>query len=163
MKLSGAHVSEEVILREGTDNDITKLGDDFIAPEKRPLIPEGKYEAQCIKIEKGYSHSSSRKIFIHFKIVDWMNLDDPQILFMAMNDPGGKPSVGTKYYKNWVIANGNKTPERRNRMSMNVFRNQMFEVQVETVKPKFPDGEGMPECFHYSIVRYIKRRLTGAT
>ncbi len=79
-----------------------------------------------------------------------------------MNDPGSKPSVGTKYYQNWVIANGNKMPERRERMSSRVFLNGMFEVCVETVKPKFPDKEEKPECFHYSIVRYIKRRLTGA-
>lgn len=149
-------------MRKGTNNDFTKPGDDFIAPEKRPLITEKKYEAQCIKTEKAYSHSSSRKIFLHFKIVDWMNFDDPPVLFMAMNDPGSKPSAGTKYYQNWVIANGNKMPERGDRMSTRIFLNGMFEVYVETVRPKFPDGEEKPECFHYSIVRYIKRRLAGA-
>jgi len=145
------------------NNDDTKFEGDFIAPEKRPLIDEGKHEAQCIKINTGRSHSSSKKIFLQFKILDWMTSDDPPTLFMAMNHPGGKPSVGTKYYKNWIIANGNKVPERKDRMFPKVFRNGIFEVQVETVKPKFPDGEEMPACFHYSIVRYIKRRLAGAS
>jgi len=162
VKLSGAHVSKEVILKEDINNNITKHEDDFIAPEKRPLIPEGKYEAQCIKIEKGYSHSSSRKIFLHFKIVDWMNFDDPPVIFMAMNDPGRKVSVGTKYYQNWVIANGNRLPIRKDRMSPKIFLDGMFEVYVETVKPKFPDKEERPDCFHYSKVQYIKRRLAGA-
>ena len=149
-------------MRKDTDNDFTKLGDDFIAPEKRPLIPEGVYEAQCIKIERHRSHSSSKKIFFHFKIFDWMKLDDQPVLFMAMNDPGKKVSAATNYYKNWVVASGNKVPERKDRMSLKVFQNGMFEVRVETVKPKFPDGEEKPECFHYSVVRYIKRRLTSA-
>ena len=149
-------------MKKDKRNELKKLEDDFIAPEKRPLIPERKYEAQCIKVDKHRSHSRSKKIFLKFKIFDGINFDNSPILFMAMNDPGDKVPVGTKYYENWVIANGNKVPARKDRMPLKVFLNGMFEVHVGTVKPKFPDGEEKPDCFHYSIVRYIKRKLTNA-
>lgn len=148
-------------MSNNTATDLTIPGDEFIAPERRPLIAEGAYEAQCIKIEKAYSHSSSRKLFLHFKIFDVKNFKNPPVLFMAMNDPGKKVSAATNYYKNWVIANGNRVPKRKDRMPLKVFQNGIFEVRVETVKPRFPDGEERPECFHYSVVRYIKRRLAG--
>ena len=132
--------------------------DEFYAGEKRPLIDAGLYEAKCIKIDKG-NYYTIPKLYLTFKIFDFMCFDVPPILFMAMNWPQGKVSPSTKYYQNWVIANGNKRPTRNNRMSARIFKNGMFEVIVETVKPKFPDRKEMPECFHYSIVKCIKRRL----
>jgi hypothetical protein len=139
--------------------------DPFVADENRPLIPEGTYHAQCIRIEKGYSHYKSLKMFLRFKIID----NGPQMdteLFMAMNlldtktgKPFKKVPIGSKYYDSWVIANNNILPSRNDRMSSNIFRNVLFEVVVRTVKPKFPDGTEKPDCFYYSIVDYLKRRL----
>ena len=45
-------------------------------------------------------------------------------------------------------------------MPSKIFMNGIFEAVVRTVKPKFPDGTEKPEWFHYSIVDYLKRRLT---
>lgn len=136
--------------------------DSYVAKEPRPLIPEGIYQAQCIKIEKGYSHSSSRKIFIHFEVFNEGELENKVPLFLAMNDPGEKVSPGTKYYQNWVIANGNKAPRRNDRMSLKVFRKGLFLVHVGTVKPTLPESKKeRPECFHYSIVRYIIKKVVG--
>ena len=138
--------------------------DSFIAGEKRPLIPEGKYNVQCIRIEKSYSHYKSLKMFLTFRIIDGphMGID----LFMAMNlidSRTGKPFKtvprGSKYYENWVIANNNYLPSRKNRMSSAIFKNGIFEVVVRTVKPKFPDGTEKPDCFYYSVIDYLKRRL----
>ncbi len=139
-----------------------EMENEFVADEQKPLIPEGEYQAECIKIDKGRSHSNAWKLFLKFKIYDWMNLDDNPILFMAMNYPTRKVPTGSKYYKNWVIANHNKVPKRGDRMPVKIFKFNFFKVRVRTVKPKYPDGKLMPECFHYSVVDFLIERETGA-
>jgi hypothetical protein len=140
--------------------------EDFVADENRPLIPEGTYQVCCIRTEKGTSHFRSLKMFLRFKIVDPGQYMETE-LFMAMNlinTRTGKPSkkvpTGSKYFEQWVIANKNISPSRNDRMSSAIFKNGIFEAVVRTVKPKFPDGTEKPECFHYSVVDYLKGRIT---
>lgn len=140
--------------------------DDFVADEIRPLIPEGSYQACCIRIEKGASHFRSLKMFLGFKIVNpgqYMGTE----LFMAMNlintktgKPFKKVPRGAKYFEQWVIANQNIHPRRNDRMSPAIFKNGIFEAVVRTVKPKFPDGTNKPDSFHYSVVDYLKGKLS---
>ncbi len=141
-----------------------QIEDSFVADEKRPLIPEGEYTVQCFKIEKGYSHYKSLKMFLTFRVIDGPHMEIE--LFMAMNltdshtgKPFKKVPKGSKYYNNWVIANNNCFPSRKDRMSFEIFKSGIFKAVVRTVKPKFSDGTEKPECFHYSIIDYLKRRL----
>jgi hypothetical protein len=140
--------------------------EDFVADEIRPLIPEGTYQVCCIKIEKGASHFRSLKMFLIFKIVTPGQYMDTE-LFMAMNlidtktgKPFKKVPRGSKYFEQWVIANNNIHPRRKDRMSPAIFKNGIFEAVVRTVKPKFPDGTEKPESFHYSVVDYLKGKVT---
>jgi|SRR5208337_1252177 len=144
----------------------TQKEDDFEADETRPLIPEGSYQVCCIRIEKGASHFRSLKMFLIFKIVTPGQYMDTE-LFMAMNlintktgKPFKKVPRGSKYFEQWVIANNNIHPRRKDRMSSTIFKNSVFEAIVRTVKPKFPDGTEKPECFHYSVVDYLKGKVT---
>ncbi len=144
----------------------TQKEDDFEADETRPLIPEGSYQVCCIRIEKGASHFRSLKMFLRFKIVDPGQYFETE-LFMAMNlidtktgKPFKKVPRGSKYFEQWVIANNNIHPRRKDRMSSTIFKNSVFEAIVRTVKPKFPDGTEKPECFHYSVVDYLKGKVT---
>ncbi len=137
----------------------------FVAAEKRPLIPEGTYHVSCTKVEKGISHFRALKMFLTFRIVNPGQHMGTE-LFMAINlinTKTGKPFKqvprGSKYYEQWVLANNNTHPPRNDRMSSRLFMNGVFEAVVRTVKPKFPDGTEKPECFQYSIVDYIKRRI----
>jgi len=143
----------------------TEKEDDFVADEQRPLIPEGGYQVQCTKIEKAASHFKSYKMFLTFKIVDPGQYFETG-LFMAMNlidtktnKPFKKVPCGSKYFEQWVIANHNIKPCRKDRMSSKIFKDGVYEAVVKTVKPKFDDGTEKPECFHYSIVSYLKRKL----
>jgi len=140
--------------------------EDFVADEIHPLIPEGTYQVCCIRAEKGTSHFRSLKMFLGFKIVDPGKYIGTE-LFMAMNlidmksgKPFKKVPRGSKYYKQWVIANKNILPYRGDRMSSAIFKNGVFEAVVRTVKPTFPDGTERPECFHYSVIDYLKRKLS---
>ena len=111
---------------------------DLVAGNERPLIPEGRYTAQCIRCEKGHSHHNSLKLFLTFKIIDGEFMDKE--LFMAMNlmdsktkKPFRKIPAGSKYYKSWTIANYNMRPNRQDRMSPKIFKNVIFEVSVRTI------------------------------
>ena len=134
---------------------------DLVAGNERPLIPEGRYIVQCIRCEKGQSHYNSLKLFLTFKIIDGEFMDTE--LFMAMNlmdsktkRPFKKVPAGTKYYKNWIIANNNNRPSRHDRMSPRIFEKGIFEVSVKTVRPPYPDGKTeLPEGHHYSVVDFI--------
>lgn len=139
--------------------------DDFVAGEMHPLIPEGTYQVCCIKIERGTSHYKTLKMFLKFKIVE-LGEHMGKELFMAMNlidtktgKPFKKVPKGTKYFKQWVIANKSIFPKRNDRMSPKIFQDSVFEAVVKTVKPKFEDGTEMPESFHYSKVDYLKRKI----
>lgn len=139
--------------------------DGFVADESRPLIPEGIYQVCCIRIEKGASHFRSLKMFLTFQIVtpgQYMGTE----LFMAINlidtrtgKQFKKVPRGSKYYEQWVIANNNNLPCRKDRMSSSIFKNGVFEAVVRTVKPKFEDGTPKPNCFHYSVVSCLKSRI----
>lgn len=139
--------------------------DDFEADETRALIPEGNYQVCCIRIEKGHSHYKTYKMFLWFKIIDPGQYMDTE-LFMAINliyaktgKPFKKVPRGSKYFEQWVIANNNIHPRRKDRMSSAIFKNGIFEAVVRTVKPKFSDGTEKPECFHYSVVDYLKGKI----
>jgi len=137
---------------------------DLVAGKERPLIPAGRYTAQCIRCEKSQSHYNSLKLFLTFKIIDGAHIGVE--LFMAMNlidsktrKPFKKIPAGSKYYKNWTIANNNNRPSRNDRMSPHIFNKGIFEVSVRTVMPLFPDGKTMlPDTFHYSVVDFIMSR-----
>lgn len=143
----------------GEDWDI-----DLIAGEARPLIPDGKYTAQCIGCNKSQSHYNSLKLFLWFKIIDGQHLGVE--LFMAMNlidtrtrQPFKRVPAGSKFYKNWTIANYNRRPNRKDRMSPKIFENGIFEISVRTVKPTYPDGKTeMPDIFRYSVADHIISR-----
>jgi hypothetical protein len=132
--------------------------EDFEAGEARPLIPAGSYGVQCIGVEKGIFCFGSFKIFLKFKITNPSIYKDTE-LFMAMNQYKKVPP-GSKYYEQWVIANGNIRPARQDRMSPAIFKGHFFEAVARIVKPKFKDGAEKHDSFNYSIIDYLKARIT---
>lgn len=138
--------------------------DSFQAGERRRiLLPEGFYDVQCTSYEKGRSHPGAVKLFLWFQLICGEHMG--KRLFMAFNLIDSKTGApykpfpeGSKYYDNWVIANYNQKPNRRDQMSPRIFKNAVFEAYVRTVKPSFRDKTEKPECFRYSIIDYLKRR-----
>jgi hypothetical protein len=91
----------------------------FEAGEAWPLIPAGAYGVQCIGVEKGIFCFGSLKIFLKFEVANPSEYKDTE-LFMPMNQYKKVPP-GSKYYKQWVIANGNIKPARKDRMPTAIF------------------------------------------
>ncbi len=138
--------------------------ENLMADEQRILIPEGVYQVNCIRIEES-NYMGSFKLYIHFKIINCKGHQNKD-LYMAINMTDCKSKKhfnkvprGSKYFEQWVIANKNKFPSMDDKMSPQLFINGNFEAVVRNVKPKFKDRTDKPECFHYSIVDYLKKRL----
>lgn len=137
-----------------------ELREDPIAGADRKLIPEGRYTAQCIDIKKATvaqktvkgTFAKTPKIVLKFKILEGEYRGIDLLMYINANYTFFNP--GTLFYRSWMIASGRK-PERRNRMSLQVFRNHIFTVLVKTSKPQFGDGSEMPEMFWYSRVAEI--------
>lgn len=138
-----------------------RLGkEDFIAGEDRKLIREGKYTAQCIEAKKGMvgqrttkgTYARIPKVILTFKLIEG-EFQGEKILMYINADYKPFPA-GSKFYQCWVIAKGRK-PVRRDRMTLDVFKNHIFAIGIKTVKPKFEDGTEKPETFWYSRVNEI--------
>ena len=124
------------------------------AEDYKPLIPDGVYEAQCIKHDEGFLMGKTRKLFLNFKILSQGEYYGVE-LFQAYNiNHKKKISSGSKYYKTWVMVNGWNKPSKGAIMSARIFINKMFKIKTRTTKPK-RDGKPMPENFWYSVVDEI--------
>ncbi len=138
----------------------TRGEEDLIAGDDRKLIPEGKYTAQCVEAKRGLvgqrttkgTFSRTPKIVLKFRLIEGP-FQGEEIL-MYMNADYRPFPAGSKFYQCWVIAKGRK-PARRDRMTLDVFKDHIFVVGVRTVKSKFADGTEKPESLWYSRVDEI--------
>jgi hypothetical protein len=134
---------------------------DFICEDdSKILVPDGKYEAQCIGFNTKFCLGKTRKTFLNFKITT----EGKQFgikLFMAFNRRyDGQIRTGSKYYKTWCMVNGWQKPSRGAKMSPRLFKNKIFKIKTRTVKPKHNDKE-MPSDFWYSVVDQILEVVVG--
>ena len=129
------------------------------------MIPEGRYTAQCIKAKtemvgvetaKG-TYAKTPKAVLIFRITDgqYQGKEIP----MFLNVKYQRIPAGSKFYHCWVIANDCLKPKRKDRMSLEVFKNRIFSVGVKTVRPKFTDGKEKPQTFWYSRVNEIYEKV----
>lgn len=126
----------------------------------KPLIPNGIYEAQCIKYDNAFVLGKTRKTFLNFKIIGSGD-HQGKIIFLAYNMPyNSRIKTGSKYYKDWCMVNGWQKPSRNAKMSARLFLNKIYKVKTRTVKPKHNEKE-MPESFWYSVVDKIIEVVAG--
>ena len=120
----------------------------------KPLIPDGKYEVQCVGYDSQFCLGKARKTFLKFQIISDGEHRGKK-LFMAFNMPyNGRIKTGSKYYKTWCMVNGWQRPSRNTMMSPRLFKNKVYTIKTRTVKPEH-NGAPMPEQFWYSIVDNI--------
>lgn len=129
--------------------------------EPRVLLPEGEYQAICIRAEVAemFKFGRARKIFLHFELYGGAHAGQRLFMPMAVPPSGHKIGRGSKLYANYLIANG-QPPGRRDRVSLKVFQNRLFRVMVKSVVPLFADGTPKPPLFHYSVVAELLEPLT---
>jgi hypothetical protein len=128
---------------------------DFVCDDDyKPLIPDGKYEVQCVVYDTQFCLGKARKTFLKFEILTEGEHFGKK-LFMAFNMPyNGRIKTGSKYYKTWCMVNGWQRPSRNTKMSPRIFIKKVYKIKTRTVKPKH-NGKAMPENFWYSVVDEI--------
>jgi len=128
---------------------------DFVCDDDyKPLIPDVKYEVQCVGYDTKFCLGKTRKTFLKFEILTEGEHNGKK-LFMAFNMPyNGRIKTGSKYYKTWCMVNGWRRPSRNTKMSARLFKNKIYTVKTRTVKPQH-NGNEMPEDFWYSVVDEI--------
>ena len=66
---------------------------DYVCDEDyKPLIPNGTYEAQCIKYDTKFVLGKTRKTFLNFRIIDHPE-HEGKVLFIAYNMPYPEPAA----------------------------------------------------------------------
>jgi hypothetical protein len=117
-----------------------------------PVLPAGKYTVRGVAIQgpqwlPNYQRWSLR--------VEFTLIDEPILVstFFNFGSDRNRPQVGrrSKYYKAWVLANG-EHPRRREKMRPDIFlEGQFFEVEVQPSKID-EEGQLKPNAEIYSIV-----------
>ena len=100
-----------------------------------PLIPNGTYEAQCIKYDNKFVLGKTKKTFLAFRIVSFGEHEGKDI-FQAFNMPyDGKIKTGSKYYKTWCMVNGWQRPSRNAKMSPHPVAKSFHTLDLESSPP----------------------------
>jgi|GEM_PF-3869593 len=95
------------------------------------LIDEGVYETQVIKKEKS-SYRGEMKLYLHHKIIS-PGIFQGIVLFEPINAKYKSYGPGSKFYKNWTVANYGRRLKKGQTMPLHVFDNKVFKVAVRTV------------------------------
>ncbi len=127
--------------------------------ELPPLLPNGEYTVSFLRAEKKWLWGSRLKLFLHFEIVHPADAAGSR-LFMAANvPPKNRWTIGHKFYRVWVLATGHR-PQRRTRLSTEVFRNKYFLARVKTVEKTAKDTK-RPAAAQYSIIDELLEVVAG--
>ena len=127
----------------------------YAADDFKPLLPDGKYLAQCISLNGKYFDKQYDKLFLQFEVIsDRDGNHDKETLFMVFHMPKHKRvGTGSRYFKAWCKVHG-KSPSRNASMSPKIFLKKNYIVRTRTVRRRF-DGEVRNKNECYSVIDEI--------
>ena len=118
----------------------------------RPLISEGEYEAACVRQKRVWLQMYRREVLVlSFEIFEGQHAGIRIDRFYPVRKHIGQ---GSNYYREWVLANGNLRPRRRDRLTSKKFLRKLFRIQVRTVSTGW-DGRSLSAGTRYSRVDRI--------
>lgn len=128
------------------------------APGRRPLIPDGDYNALCVNYEiiPHYKFNNTPKVHLTMKVFYDPDNPDSYIELTRFLNYSKKPPPGSDYYTEWVKANNGHAPARGDRMSPEIFVGKKFKVRVRKVTSD-KDGDPHEGDLRYSRVAKILR------
>jgi hypothetical protein len=125
-----------------------------------PLIPDGLYDAKCVRCERvsmRFGSDRSERLMMHLEIFGGTH-DGAHLRFVIPLPQGSRGAApSSKLFRAWVVAAG-RQPERRERMSLVVFRHKIFKVRVRTVT-RGARQEPLPPANRYSLVDQLVERI----
>jgi hypothetical protein len=121
----------------------------------RPLIPEGRHEAMCVKVRKQTLPLWKREVAVlEFRILDGPHANTALERFHRVTGSVGRHS---SFYREWTIA-ASRLPKRGEHMRASKFCGKLFLVEVRTVK-RDRDQRESPQALWYSKVARVLELL----
>ena len=142
-------------MKKESQNDETEELSFDLPISLRPCIPAGVYEAIFVRAEQKKMWTKT-KLFLWFQIITSGDYHGVQ-LYLVCNLPQIITN-SSKYCRTWAKAKG-RQPDRRDRMTTNVFRGKAFQVLVRTVTTTSKQRE-LPPQSHYSVIEEIIQKET---
>ena len=133
------------------------MKNELIAQEGKIRIPEGHYDAICIRSEYGPSFGGQKKLYLTFRIIDGEYTDVELVMYC------NKPStlkITHKLHKQWCYAIAGH-PKPGERFNKNIFKNKAYKVLVTNAHGKLKDGTPEPDFMKYSKVDSIIEPIAG--
>ena len=116
-----------------------------------PRIPDDEYLVEFVRHEER-TQWKAKKLLLWFKIFLGNKFQGVE-LFMSCQIPQKKWGSGSKFIRAFALATGG-LPKRFDRVSTNVFRRKIFNVQVRTVT-KDSAQKDIPAAAQYSIIDHL--------
>ncbi len=88
---------------------------------------------------------------LHFQVLDEPYIGTPLERYYPIKKKIGRNST---YLREWIIANQDRPPSRRDRLPLSKFVGKVFRVCVGSVEKSW-DGRRHPAPLQYSVVRAI--------
>ena len=136
--------------KEIPDGGESSQGEEWAPTAKenpRPLIPEGVYEAMCVRQKKKYNALFKREILtLRLQLFEGPCAGTIVERFYSVTKFPGR---GSSFYLEWTIANGGKAPRRGDRLSTRKFDGKVFKVSVKTVSKNW-NRRLLPQALQYS-------------
>lgn len=121
-----------------------------------PRYAPGEYEVRCIEA-KCYRDPRFKRLVCRLKCL--LMLDPEREVFGFLNlgtEAKPKAGRGSKYWRAWVIANG-ELPRKRQVLSVRAFVDKNFLVRIGDVEKRMDGGE-QSELEKYSVIQEIISR-----
>ena len=125
--------------------------------DRKPLIPDGEYEAEVEQSEVYRDiFSGGKKLALHMRV--FCDKEDPEAFEMLARhyNYAIPPSPSSDYYREWVKANGGSLPLRKDRWFPRIFMGKRFLVRIVTVD-RDRDRDPLEGDLRYSKVAKILR------
>jgi hypothetical protein len=146
-----------------------ELGDLRPSRDPDPLVPPGEYHASCESAAICPMFGGRLRLVLAFRIRGYAAapcVHAGKIVRMyATLPPRDKHghfrhgvALSSKFYRAWVVARGGVRPRRRDRMSLDPFKNGLFLVRVRTVDED-SNQDPLPPVQRYSVIDAILERL----
>jgi hypothetical protein len=124
--------------------------------EPPALVPEGKYQVQCLGWEKHRYYGGTMKLYVRFRICDGPYTDTA--LYRAFNYYDHLGSA-TDLYKTLVRVHGRRVT-KKTRLPLALLKNKILEAKIRTVTKDHKQNP-LPEHQQYSVIDEILTVLAG--
>jgi hypothetical protein len=143
--------------------------DVFAGEDAPPRIVAGEYTARVVHIEifdkffkVGRDTKTTDRLILTFRIVAGPQAGTEVPFYAPLpksaskRNPGRYVPAKSKFWRAWTIANG-APPKRHDRMSLNVFKNRLFLVQIrDVIKDRGQNRLG--DVVRHSVIEAIVER-----